>query len=153
MGFALIDNDEGDERIATTFGRIGYAAVSINTNEADLAHLCPPDFFFWGICLRNSLQEEAAMKGLLGADRLITCPPEELHLKFDNVLRAFRPVGGVAHGDKEERGRDPALFFIGWYANVRVVSAYLDKVVSTYTDTKGRSHGRLFGSKSPIGDR
>ena len=35
---------------------------------------------------------------------------------------------------------------------MRVVSAYLDKVVSIYTDTKGRSRGRLFGSKSPVGD-
>jgi hypothetical protein len=34
------------------------------------------------------------MRGLLGEDRLIVCPPGELHLKFGNVLRAFRPVGG-----------------------------------------------------------
>jgi hypothetical protein len=52
-----------------------------------------PSFFFWGIYLGNNPQEEAAMKGLLGEGRLIACPPEELHLKFGNVLRAFRPVG------------------------------------------------------------
>ena len=33
------------------------------------------------------------LKGLLGADRLIACPPGELPLKFGNVLWAFRPVG------------------------------------------------------------
>jgi hypothetical protein len=33
------------------------------------------------------------MRGLLGADRLIACPPEELHLRFGNVLRGFRLVG------------------------------------------------------------
>ena len=40
----------------------------------------------------NDPQEEAAMRGLLGADRLIVCWPGKLHLKFGNVLRAFRPV-------------------------------------------------------------
>ena len=54
---------------------------------------CIPGFFFWGIYLGNNPQEEAAMKELLGADRLIACPPGELHLKFGNVLRALRPVG------------------------------------------------------------
>jgi hypothetical protein len=52
-----------------------------------------PGFFFWGIYLGNNPQEEAAMRGLLDADRLIVCLPGELHLKFGNVLRAFRPVG------------------------------------------------------------
>jgi hypothetical protein len=44
-------------------------------------------------CLGNNPQEEAAMRGLLGADRLIACGPDELHLKLGNVLQAFRPVG------------------------------------------------------------
>lgn len=47
----------------------------------------------WDIYLGSSPQEEAAMKGLLGADWLIACWPGEMHLKFGNVLRAFRPVG------------------------------------------------------------
>jgi hypothetical protein len=54
---------------------------------------CIPGFFFWGIYLGNNSQEGAAMKGLLGVDRLIACRPGELHLKFGNMLRAFRPVG------------------------------------------------------------
>lgn len=54
---------------------------------------CISDFFFCGIYLGNDSQEEAAMKGLLGVDRLIVCPPGELHLKFGNVLRTFQPVG------------------------------------------------------------
>ena len=54
---------------------------------------CIPDFFFWGIYLGNNPQEETAMRGLLGTDRLIACFPGELPLKFGNVLRAFRPVG------------------------------------------------------------
>ena len=54
---------------------------------------CLPGFFFWGIYLGSNPQEEAAMKGLLGADRLIACWPAELPLKFGNVLWAFRPVG------------------------------------------------------------
>ena len=53
----------------------------------------------------------------------------------------------------EERRRNLALFFYdAWNANVRVVSAYLDKVVSTYMDTKGRPRGRPFCSESPVGD-
>jgi len=63
-----------------------------------------PYFFFWGIYLGNNPQEEAAMKGLLGADRLIACLPGELHLKFSNVLRTFRPVG-VYQGDKGKEHR------------------------------------------------
>lgn len=54
---------------------------------------CIPGFFFWGIYLGNNPQEQAAMRGLLGADRLIVCSPGELPLKFGDVLRAFRPVG------------------------------------------------------------
>jgi hypothetical protein len=54
---------------------------------------CIPGFFFRGIYLGNNPQEEAAMRGLLGADRLIACWAGELHLKFGNVLWAFRPVG------------------------------------------------------------
>ncbi len=54
---------------------------------------CIPGFLFWGVYLGNNPQEEAAMRGLLGADRLIACPPGELHLKFGNVLRGFWPVG------------------------------------------------------------
>jgi hypothetical protein len=54
---------------------------------------CLPGLFFWGIYLGNNPQEEAAMEGLLGADRLIACPPGGLPLKFGNVLRAFRLVG------------------------------------------------------------
>jgi hypothetical protein len=49
--------------------------------------------FLLGIYLWNNPQEEAAMKGLLGANWLIACPPGELPLKFGNVLWAFRPVG------------------------------------------------------------
>ena len=51
------------------------------------------------------------MKGLLGADRLIACLPGELHLKFSNVLRTFRPVG-VYQGDKEKSTGSPALLFV-----------------------------------------
>jgi hypothetical protein len=54
---------------------------------------CIPGFFSWGIYLGHNPQEGATMKGLLGADWLIVCPPGELHLKFGNLLRAFRPVG------------------------------------------------------------
>jgi hypothetical protein len=56
---------------------------------------CLPGCFFWGIYLGKNPQEEAAMRGLLRSDWLIACPPGELPLKFGNVLRAFRPVGGV----------------------------------------------------------
>ena len=49
--------------------------------------------FLLGIYLGNNPQEEAAVKGLLGTNRLIACPPGELPLKFGNVLWAFRPVG------------------------------------------------------------
>ena len=49
--------------------------------------------FLLGIYLGNNPQEEAAVKGLLGTNRLIACPPGELPLKFGNVLWAFRSVG------------------------------------------------------------
>jgi hypothetical protein len=50
------------------------------------------------------------MRGLLGADRLIACGPDKLHLKFGNVLRAFRPVGVCRRRQGKERRIDPALF-------------------------------------------
>jgi hypothetical protein len=40
---------------------------------------CIPGFYFWDIYLGNNPQEEAAMKRLLRADRLIACWPGELH--------------------------------------------------------------------------
>ena len=49
--------------------------------------------FFYGVYLGNNPQEEVAVQGLLGEDRLIVCSPGGLYLELGNVLRAFRPVG------------------------------------------------------------
>ena len=106
-----------------------------------------------GICLRSNPQEGADIKGAAGyrpAERLLACgAAPEVRQRTVGLLAG----GGWFMETGKSAGEILRSSSCARNTNVRVVSAYLDKVVSTYTDTKGRSRGRLFGSKSPIGDR